>query len=196
VAIGSPFGYEESVSTGIVSGLDRTIQAPNGYTVAHAIQTDAALNPGNSGGPILDSGGRVVGIADQIATGGTEQSSGVGFAVPIDLVAGELDQLGAGQTVSHAYLGVGTTQSTGTTGARVGSVVAGGPAASAGLKAGDIVTAIDGKQINGSSDLVAAIAGHHPGDRMELTVRRGSSTLTLTATLGTQPATQRSAPQG
>jgi putative serine protease PepD len=194
--IGSPFGYEESVSTGIVSGLDRTIQAPNGYTVAHAIQTDAAMNPGNSGGPILDSSGRVVGIADQIATGGTDQSSGVGFAVPIDLVAGELNQLEAGKTVSHAYLGVGTTQSTGTTGARVGSVVAGGPAASAGLKAGDIVTAIDGKQINGSSDLVAAIAGHHPGDRMELTVRRGSSTLTLTATLGTQPTTQRSAPQG
>jgi putative serine protease PepD len=196
VAIGSPFGYEESVSTGIVSGIDRTIQAPNGYTVAHAIQTDAALNPGNSGGPILDSSGRVVGIADQIATGGTEQSSGVGFAVPIDLVAGELDQLEAGQTVSHAYLGVGTTQSTGTTGAQVSSVAAGGPAASAGLKAGDIVTAIDGKQITGSSDLVAAIAGRHPGDRIQLTVHRGSDTLTLTATLGTQPSTQQSVPGG
>jgi putative serine protease PepD len=196
VAIGSPFGYEESVSTGIVSGLDRTIQAPNGYTVAHAIQTDAALNPGNSGGPILDSGGRVVGIADQIATGGTDQGSGVGFAVPIDLVAGELNQLEAGQAVSHAYLGVSTTQSTGTAGAMVGSVTAGGPAASAGVKAGDIVTAIDGKQITGSSELVAAIAGRHPGDRLELAVRRGSNTLTLTATLGTQPATQRSAPQG
>ena len=196
VAIGSPFGYEESVSTGIVSGLDRTIQAPNGYTVAHAIQTDAALNPGNSGGPILDSSGRVVGIADQIATGGTDQGSGVGFAVPIDLVAGELNQLEAGQTVSHAYLGVSTTQSTGTTGARVGSVTAGGPAASAGVKAGDIVTAIDGKQITGSSDLVAAIAGSHPGDRIKLTVRRGSDTLTLTATLGTQPTTQRSGAGG
>jgi putative serine protease PepD len=196
VAIGSPFGYEESVSTGIVSGLDRTIQAPNGYTVAHAVQTDAALNPGNSGGPILDSSGRVVGIADQIATGGADQSSGVGFAVPIDLVAGELDQLGAGQTVSHAYLGVGTTQSTGATGAGVGSVAAGGPAASAGLKAGDVVTAVDGKQITGSSDLVAAIAARAPGDRIQLTVRRGSDTLTLTATLGTQPAAQRAAPVG
>jgi S1-C subfamily serine protease len=191
VVIGSPFGYEESVSTGIVSGVDRTIQAPNGYTVAHAIQTDAALNPGNSGGPILDSSGRVVGIADQIATGGTEQSSGVGFAVPIDLVAGELDQLGAGQTVSHAYLGVSTSQSTATTGARVGSVATGSPAASAGLKAGDIVTAIDGKQITGSSDLVAGIADRGPGDRIKLTVHRGSDTLTLTATLGTQPTTQR-----
>ena len=194
VAIGSPFGYQESLSTGIVSGLDRTVQAPNGYTVAHAIQTDAALNPGNSGGPILDSSGHVVGVADQIATGGADQSSGVGFAVPIDLVTGELHQLAAGQTVSHAYLGVGTTQSTGTTGAAVGSVAAGGPAASAGLKAGDTVTAIDGKQITGSSDLVAAIAARAPGDRIGLTVRRGSNTLTLTATLGTQPTTQRSVP--
>src|SRR6185437_8588684 len=102
-AIGSPFGYQESVSTGIVSGLDRTIQAPNGFTVAHAIQTDAALNPGNSGGPILDSSGRVVGIADQIATNGSsQQSSGVGFAVPIDLVAAELGSLENGQTVKHA----------------------------------------------------------------------------------------------
>jgi putative serine protease PepD len=196
VAIGSPFGYQESVSTGIVSGLDRTIQAPNGYTVAHAIQTDAALNPGNSGGPIFNSSGRVIGVADQIATGGADQSSGVGFAVPIDLVAGELGQLEAGKTVSHAYLGVGTTQSTGTTGASVGSVTAGSPAASAGLKTDDVVTAIDGKQITGTSDLVAAIAGHSPGDKINLTVRRGSNTLTLTATLGTQPATQGSVPLG
>jgi putative serine protease PepD len=198
VAIGSPFGYEESVSTGIVSGLDRTIQAPNGYTVAHAIQTDAALNPGNSGGPILDSSGRVVGIADQIATGGSgaDQSSGVGFAVPIDLVSGELAQLGAGKTVTHAYLGMGTTASTGVTGAGIGSVAAGGPAAAAGLKKGDVVTAVDGKKITGSSDLVAAIAARAPGDRIDLTVHRGSSTLTLTATLGTQPASQGSAAAG
>jgi S1-C subfamily serine protease len=196
VAIGSPFGYQESVSTGIVSGLDRTIQAPNGYTVAHAIQTDAALNPGNSGGPVLDSSGRVIGIADQIATGGAEQSSGVGFAVPIDLVAGELHQLEAGQTVKHSYLGVSTTQAAGTTGALVGSVAASGPAASAGLKAGDIVTAIDGKQIAGSGDLVAAIAARAPGDRIQLSVHRGSNTLTLTATLGTQPATHGSVAAG
>jgi hypothetical protein len=86
-AIGDPFGYERSISTGIVSGLDRTVDAPNGFTVAHAIQTDAALNPGNSGGPLLDASGAVIGIVDQIATnGGSDQSSGVGFAVPIDLV--------------------------------------------------------------------------------------------------------------
>ena len=90
-AIGDPFTYDRSLSTGVVSGLDRTISAPNGFTVAHAIQTDAALNPGNSGGPVLDASGRVIGIVDQIATNGSsETSSGVGFAVPIDLVRSEL----------------------------------------------------------------------------------------------------------
>ena len=188
-AIGSPFGYEESLSTGIVSGLDRTIQAPNGFTVSHAVQTDAAMNPGNSGGPIVDSSGRVIGIADQIATDGSaEQSSGVGFAVPIDLVKSELADLQAGRTVEHAYIGIGTGEAPGTTGALVGSVTAGGPAQSAGLKAGDVVTAIGGKKITGSGDLVSAIASHAPGDRIEITVRRGSDTKTVTATLGTQPA--------
>lgn len=194
-AIGSPFGYEESLSTGIVSGVDRTIAAPNGFTVAHAIQTDAALNPGNSGGPIVDSSGRVVGVADQIATNGSsDQSSGVGFAVPIDLIKSELADLEAGKTVTHAYLGVSTTESTATTGALVGSVSAGGPAAAAGVQAGDIVTAIDGKAITGSGDLVAAIAAGHPGDKIKLTIRRGSGTRMLTASLGTQPAAQRSGP--
>ena len=106
-AIGDPFGYERSISTGIISGVDRTIQAPNGFTVAHALQTDTAINPGNSGGPILNAAGQVIGIADQIATdGSSSQSSGVGFAVPIDLVKAELEQLTAGQDVEHAYLGV------------------------------------------------------------------------------------------
>jgi putative serine protease PepD len=190
-AIGSPFGYSESVSTGIVSGVDRTIQAPNGYTVAHAIQTDAALNPGNSGGPILDSSGHVVGIADQIATNGSaDQSSGVGFAVPVDLVTRELGALEAGKTVQHAYLGVSTGQSTGTTGALVGSVTSGGPASSAGVQAGDVITAVGGTKVADSNGLVAAIAAHNPGDHVKLTIRRGSSTVTVTATLGTQPNTR------
>lgn len=195
-AIGSPFGYENSISTGIVSGLDRTIDAPNGYSVAHAVQTDAALNPGNSGGPILDSSGRVIGIADQIATNGSDQNAGVGFAVPIDLISNELHQLEAGQAVSHAYLGVSTTDSTGTTGALIGSVATGGPAADAGLRAGDIITAIDGHAVTGPSDVVAAIAGHKPGDQVKITVRRGSGTRSVTATLGTQPATQSSSTPG
>jgi putative serine protease PepD len=93
--IGDPFGYNRSLSTGVVSGLGRTIQAPNGFLIANALQTDAALNPGNSGGPVLDARGQVVGIADQIATGGSgvDQGSGVGFAVPIDPVKAELTAL-------------------------------------------------------------------------------------------------------
>jgi putative serine protease PepD len=194
VAIGSPFGYQESVSTGIVSGLDRTIQAPNGFTVAHAIQTDAALNPGNSGGPILDSSGRVIGIADQIATNGSsQQSSGVGFAVPIDLVAAELGSLENGQTVKHAYLGVSSGDATSATGALVGAVTSGSPAAAAGVRAGDIITAVDGRPITGSGGLVAAIAAHRAGDHVTLAVRRGSGTRTLTVTLGTQPKSTGSA---
>jgi putative serine protease PepD len=188
-AIGDPFTYDRSLSTGVVSGLDRTISAPNGFTVAHAIQTDAALNPGNSGGPVLDASGRVIGIVDQIATNGSSQtSSGVGFAVPIDLVRSELSKLEAGQTVRHAYLGVSTSDlGTGSAGALIQSVSSSGPAASAGLRAGDVVTRIGSAAIKGTNDLVAAVAAHAPGDRVQVTVKRGSSTQTVTVTLGTQP---------
>jgi putative serine protease PepD len=195
-AIGDPFGYARSISTGIVSGVDRTIQAPNGFTVAHAIQTDASLNPGNSGGPLLNAAGEVTGIVDQIATGGSgaDQSSGVGFAVPIDLVKSQLTSLEAGKKVSHAYLGVATSaSSTPSGGATVGQVTPGGPAASAGLKAGDVVTAFGGTTVKSSSDLVAAIAGHQPGDQVKVTVRRGSSSVERSVTLGTQPARSTSA---
>ena len=188
-AIGDPFTYDRSLSTGVVSGLDRTISAPNGFTVAHAIQTDAALNPGNSGGPVLDASGRVIGIVDQIATNGSSQtSSGVGFAVPIDLVRSELSKLEAGQTARHAYFGVSTSDlGTGTAGALIQSVSSSGPAASAGLRSGDVVTRIGSAAIKGTNDLVAAVAAHAPGDRVQVTVKRGSSTRTVTVTFGTQP---------
>jgi putative serine protease PepD len=193
-AVGDPFGYQRSISTGIVSGLDRTIEAPNGFTVAHAIQTDAALNPGNSGGPLLDSQGRVVGIVDQIATGssGAEQSSGVGFAVPIDLVSSELSRLEAGQTVRHAYIGVSTGSSGGSDGAVIASVTSGGPAAAAGLRTGDVVTRIGDAKVEDSNDLVAAVAEHQPGDKVTVTVQRGSDTRQVTVTLGTQPSSSTS----
>jgi putative serine protease PepD len=189
-AIGDPFTYERSLSTGIVSGLDRTISAPNGFTVAHAIQTDAAVNPGNSGGPVLDAGGKVVGIVDQIATNGSsDTSSGVGFAVPIDLVRSELPQLEAGQSVKHAYLGVSTSDAAAATpGALIQSVTSGGPAADAGLRGGDIVTALGTTTIKGTNDLVATIAAHRPGDRVTASVRRGGQTIKVTVTLGTQPS--------
>jgi putative serine protease PepD len=188
-AIGDPFTYDRSLSTGVVSGLDRTISAPNGFTVAHAIQTDAALNPGNSGGPVLDASGLVIGIVDQIATNGSSQtSSGVGFAVPIDLVRSELSKLEAGQTARHAYFGVSTSDlGTGTVGALIHSVSSSGPAASAGLRSGDVVTRIGSAAIKGTNDLVAAVAAHAPGDRVQVTVKRGSSTRTVTVTFGTQP---------
>jgi putative serine protease PepD len=195
-AIGDPFGYARSISTGIVSGVDRTVDAPNGFTVAHAIQTDAALNPGNSGGPLLNSSGEVVGIVDQIATnGGVDQSSGVGFAVPIDLVTAELSKLKAGETVTHAYLGVATSgASTTTVGAPVASVTSGGPAQAAGLRAGDVVTRLGNASVKNANDLVAAIAGHAPGDRVGVSVERVSNPVQLTVTLGTQPA--QSSPAG
>jgi putative serine protease PepD len=189
-AIGDPFTYDRSISTGIVSGLDRTISAPNGFTVAHAIQTDAALNPGNSGGPVLDSSGKVIGIVDQIATNGSSNatSSGVGFAVPIDLVRAELSDLEAGKAVKHAFLGVSTSDSTTTTeGALIQTVSSGGPAADAGIRSGDVVTAIGKTKIKGTNDLVAAIATQRAGDKVAVTIRRGSQTKTVTVTLGTQP---------
>ena len=188
-AIGDPFTYQRSMSTGIVSGLDRTISAPNGFTVAHAIQTDAALNPGNSGGPVLDASGKVIGIVDQIATNGSsDTSSGVGFAVPIDLVKSELTSLEAGKSVSHAYLGVSTSDvGSTTTGALVQSVSSGGPAADAGLRSGDVITKLGSTTIKGTNDLVAAIATQKPGEKVTVTVRRGSNTSDLTVTLGTQP---------
>ena len=190
-AIGDPFGYERSISTGIVSGLDRTIQAPNGFTVAHAIQTDAALNPGNSGGPILNAAGEVIGIADQIATGGgTRANAGVGFAVPIDLVKSDLAALKAGQTPRHAYLGVSMAGADGSAGgALVGAVTSGGPAADAGLRTGDTITAIDGKKVADSNALISVIAGHDPGDTVTLTVRRAGDSSQRTVTLGAQPST-------
>ena len=187
-AIGAPFGYGRSISTGIVSGVDRTIKAPNGFTVAHAIQTDAALNPGNSGGPLLNAAGEVVGIADQIATGGSQQSAGVGFAVPIDLVTASLAQLKAGEKVSHAYLGVATSGASGATpGATLGTLAPGGPAADAGLRAGDVVTQFGDAKITNANDLVAAIADHRPGESVKVTVERGSDSVELTVTLGRQP---------
>ena len=207
VAIGSPFGLQGSVTTGIVSALDRSIEAPNGYTIGGAIQTDAAINHGNSGGPLLDSSGKVVGVNAQIESdsGGND---GVGFAIPADTVSSVAQQLVAGQSVEHAYLGVSVTsldaataqQFGAPTGAAVTSVGDGTPAASAGLQAasassdggvgslGDVVTAVDGQAIASADDLTAAISAHAPGDKVTLKVWRDGSTRDVQVTLGTRPA--------
>jgi len=188
-AIGDPFGYARSLSSGLVSGLDRTIEAPNGFTVAHAIQTDAALNPGNSGGPLLDTRGRLIGVVDQIATGtsGDTTNTGVGFAVPVDVIKSVLPQLERGKTPQHPYLGVSAADAT-PTGALVQSVRAGSPADGSGLKAGDVILTLDGARITGVSDLVAAIAEHQPGDRVALTIERGTRQVTLQLALAEQPS--------
>jgi putative serine protease PepD len=193
--IGDPLGFDRSLSTGVVSGLDRTIEAPNGFEIAHAIQTDAAMNPGNSGGPLFDSSGRVIGIADQIATGtnqfgrgSTETSTGVGFAVPVDLIKDDLVPLERGQRVEHAYLGIATTQSAGAQpGALVGSVPSGTPGARAGLRAGDLIVAWNGAKMASAGDLISALAAARPGERAELTVVRNGRRITLSVVLGSQP---------
>jgi putative serine protease PepD len=187
--IGNPFGFNRSLSTGVVSALDRTIPAPSGFSVTHAIQTDAAINPGNSGGPMLNAHGEVVGVVDQIATGGSgaDSDTGVGFAIPIEVAKGELTQLEHGVQVTHPYLGANTAPALEADGALVQEVTAGSPAASAGLRTGDLVTAVNGTTVPGPSGFVAAVTARKPGERVTLTVKRGSSTLTLAATLGTQP---------
>lgn len=193
-AIGDPFGYDRSLSTGVVAGLDRTISAPNGFNIAYAIQTDAALNPGNSGGPVLDANGSVVGIADQIATdtsgtgSDTATSSGVGFAVPIDLARIDLPSLERSATIQHAYLGVSTTDAPDDSGVLLQGVQAGTPAAAAGLQSGDVLVSFNGHALHGSADLIDEIATEVPGDHVTLVVKRGGAQHTVTVTLGTQPS--------
>jgi putative serine protease PepD len=183
VAIGSPFGLAGTLTTGVVSALHRTIKSPNGFTISGAIQTDAAINHGNSGGPLLDAQGRVVGINAQIESdsGG---SDGVGFAIPSSTVRRVAEQLIADGRVAHAYLGVQLTDGTG--GAAVASVRSGAPAVGA-LRTGDVVTALDGRAVGSADALVNAVDAHAPGDKVTLRVRRGGGARDVGVTLGTRP---------
>jgi putative serine protease PepD len=185
VAIGSPYGLAGSVTTGIISALDRTITSPTRYSITGALQTDAAINPGNSGGPLLDAEGHVIGINAQIESQ-SDGNTGVGFAIASNTVSRVAQQIVAGKTVQHAYLGVSIGDAT--NGASVGSVRSGGPADDAGLRSGDVITAIDGKRIATGDDAVSAIDAKSPGDRMTLTVERGGAQKTITVTLGTRPS--------
>jgi putative serine protease PepD len=186
IAIGSPFGLEGTVTTGIVSGLNRTIQAPNGFSISGAIQTDAAINPGNSGGPLLDGQGRVIGVNSQIASQ-SGSNSGVGFAVPVDQVKRVVPYLERGQSVPHAYLGVSTGPSP-RGGALVGPLVGGGPAEKAGIRQGDRILQIGGQPVHNPDDLAATVNDHKPGEKIDVVLERGGQRRTLTVTLGTQPA--------
>jgi putative serine protease PepD len=185
VAIGSPFGLEGTVTTGIVSALNRTINAPNNFTIGGAIQTDAAINHGNSGGPLINSSGQVIGINAQIESdsGGND---GVGFAIPSNTVRRVAEQLISGGKVAHAYLGVQLSDATG--GAGIVQVRSDGPASGAGLEVGDVVTAIDGKSVGGADALVATVDNHRPGDKVTLKVRRSGQVRDVQVTLGTRPS--------
>jgi putative serine protease PepD len=187
VAIGSPFGLEETVTAGIVSALNRDISAVNNFTIPGVIQTDAAINHGNSGGPLLNMAGEVVGVNSQIESdsGGNE---GVGFAVPSNTVSHVASRLVKGQKVQHPYLGVFVGTPANRAGARVSQVKSGSPAAHAGLKSGDVITSFDGETIQSPADLTSAVATKAPGDKVSVTYVRNGSTKTTQITIGTRPS--------
>jgi putative serine protease PepD len=188
VAIGNPFGLDRTATAGIVSGLGRRIQAPNGVTIDQVIQTDAPINPGNSGGPLLDVKARVIGVNSQIETAGNNRNGnvGIGFAVPSNTVQQVVPRLKQGQTIDRPYLGVVTAPAaTGRPGgAVVRSVRPGGPAARAGLQTGDIIVGINGRRVSGPSDVSAGIQGQAPGDVVTLQVQRDGQPVTLDVELG------------
>jgi S1-C subfamily serine protease len=186
IAIGSPFGLQGTVTSGIVSALGREIQAPNGFTISGVIQTDAAINPGNSGGPLLDDTGRVIGINSQIATNGSDSNSGVGFALPIDTVKTVVPQLKADGKIDRAWLGVSSTDAAPRDGALVREV-SGAPAVDAGLKVGDLIVSFDGRTIASASDLGQAVLTRKPGDTVKVDVQRNGKRQTLSVKLGTRP---------
>jgi S1-C subfamily serine protease len=194
IAIGSPFGLEGSITSGIVSALGRTITAPNGFSISNAVQTDAAINPGNSGGPLLDDQGRVIGVNSQIRTENGDDNSGVGFAVPVDEVKRAIPVLQRGEDIERAYLGIRSGDAP-EGGAAVGGVVAGGPADRGGLRDGDRIVEIDGDPVRDSDDVSTAVNARQPGDDVRVVVVRGGERRTLTVELGTQPD-QVSASQG
>jgi S1-C subfamily serine protease len=210
IAIGNPFGYDRTVTTGIVSALQRQIRAPNGFTIGHVIQTDAPINPGNSGGPLLDAKGQVIGINSQIATAGSRGSVGIGFAVPINTAKRVVPQLEQHGRILHAYMGVTTyplnkdlaaaVNVPVDRGALVQEVTPGGPASRAGLRAGkihtdenvilggDIIVEVDGEQVSKPDDVASAINDNKPGETIEVKIYRGGKLQTKRVKLGTRPA--------
>ena len=187
VAIGSPFGLEGTVTTGIVSALNRDISATNNFTISGAIQTDAAINHGNSGGPLLNMAGEVVGITTQIESP-SGANDGVGFAVPSNTISSVVSKLAKGQKIQHPYLGVLVQSSAERSGAQLARVRSGSPAAGAGLKAGDVITSFAGRTIGSPGDLTSAVAAKRPGDNVAVTYVRGGKTKTVHLKLGVRPS--------
>jgi putative serine protease PepD len=192
LAIGYPLGLNRSASAsaGIVSGLGRSLDAANNFSIDKVIQTDASINPGNSGGPLLDSAGRVIGVDAAILTAQAGGGSvGIGFAIPSNTLREVVPRLEQGKQIDYAYLGVETREDPNGTGAYVGKVVAGGPAAAAGLQAGDTIVGVGGQRVTVPDDVSSAVEGHEPGDRVGVQVKRGGARKTLSVTLGTRPQT-------
>ena len=214
VAIGNPFGYDRTVTTGIVSALQRVIQAPNSYSIDHVIQTDAALNKGNSGGPLLDARGNVIGVNSQIAAdSGSSGNLGIGFAVPIDTVKTVAAQIIKTGHAEHPYLGISVQAVTAsaarlfhlpaTHGLLVARVQPGSGAAKAGLRAGtgnatlagetyplggDLITKVDSTPLYSLDQLRNVIDDKQPGDEVRLETYRGDQQRTVTVKLGRQPS--------
>jgi S1-C subfamily serine protease len=206
IAMGNPLGdFPGTITAGIVSGLDREITVTDQMggdpeNLRHLIQTDAAINPGNSGGPLVDGDGAVVGIN----TAASAVAYGIGFALPIDLAKPIIDQVLAGKPIERPYIGIryqdldaqiaADNELTVTMGAWVRvadgeqAVLADSPAKDAGLKDGDIITAIDGQAVDREHPLDLLLLQHAPGDRVELSVLRGDQSIAVSLTLGTRPA--------
>jgi putative serine protease PepD len=170
-----------------VSALGRSIDAPNNFTIPNAIQTDAPINHGNSGGPLLNAAGQVIGVNAQIQSqsGGSE---GVGFAIPSNTVRSVVSQIVAGKTVAHAYFGVRVGDSSSPLGASLAQVLPGAPAAKAGLRSGDVVVKLDSTTISSGSDVSSVIDAKKPGDTMKVTYVRNGKTATTIVTLSTRPS--------
>jgi putative serine protease PepD len=187
VAIGSPFGLEETVTAGIVSALHREMTSPNNFAIDDSIQTDAAINHGNSGGPLLNAEGKVIGVTSQIESdsGGND---GVGFAIPSNTVRSIAAQLIANGKAEHAFLGVLLDDASSKQGALIRQVRSGTPAATAGLRAGDVITAVAGKRVHSATELRAAINARQPGDRVSLRYTRDGKTHTVEVRLANRPS--------
>jgi len=201
VALGAPLGLSSTVTTGVVSALGRTVRVPSDVTgtalLAAAIQTDAAINPGNSGGALVDCAARLVGVPTAGATvpdaqgNGGGGSIGIGFAIPVDYALRIADELIAKGSVTHAYLGLRTTAlppGADQVGLFVVGVSSGGPAQAAGLRAGDVVTAIDGVQVTDVDQLDTLTVTKRPGDKVRITYRRAGAAADANVTLGSFPS--------
>jgi S1-C subfamily serine protease len=183
IALGSPFGFDQSVTAGVVSATSRAVVDAAGV-VMQLIQTDAPINPGNSGGPLANRDAQVIGINDQIISrsGGND---GVGFAIPIARAKEVADQLVEGRVIEQAFLGVsGTDPALGQAGGLVTEVVAGSPADEAGLESGDLVTAVDDVTITSFTELAGAVRAHRPGDQVTLSLTRNGNQNQVRVTLG------------